>query len=649
LAENHRRATHRLELAAARRKRFRLASAGAAVVLLSVGVGWAINRQLAEREINQGLAGISRAVEEHQLPSANEQWDALLGRRPAMADRSEAKALREKLDEAIKQETHRLGDFTALLAQLQQAHVSTITSADVARLAELARLEEEAQQSRQLRDSLDVYRQQQARQRDAEVLAQGAALRDRLTSIQPEQIDRQPRDVIRQLSAAQAELIQLQAAPTLSGSTRAALDAIQERAEALRQAADFVVEQQDLAQQQALSLQQIRTATGSAKALAGALEHFSTRYAQTSPLAEDFARAAADAEAWRAVEAWRDLLHKVSASKTPTDLTGVAQRVRDVDGYLASHPHSPVLGDARAYRAYWGRALLASSDTGPWLSKLPEILRAPVIRDLNAFMAGGKRYYLVGQGSRRETSLGTTLDVVLTPDITQSKTINLKPGVAGAIGTSPQSRLAGRLLTMIAEYDLTQSDTFHLDVLEAVLTDREVDPVLRSVLATLVIDQQETVGQLDAGLSLLRSRLSANSEKGLNWLDPNDLAAATVRDQLKVVMENNLPDFAQMRSDTRKRRATLGGPLRSGRYAQGVLMRPDNTPSVEGLTSALSNGWEAFVAVKNTSPDAGYQWRRVGVVREKQVQLIAAKIADLPSGGMVFFLPPDASQADAPR
>ncbi|MEM9420819.1 MAG: hypothetical protein AAGA25_17470, partial [Planctomycetota bacterium] len=537
---------------------------------------------------------------------------------------------------ALAEEQERFDAFVSLLSELEKADDSELSQEKIDELEGLARLGKEKSEAREVVRRHESWQVEQRRQREADALATIDALQDQLNMIPTAQIDSDPHAVQSALAKISKEISNLSTGEDWSGVTTKALEAVAQRELELRKAVDYVLDHQAELQRRQTALTDIVLSSSQTDTLANALKRYAANHPEDAIRSRAFTKALENAQAWRAVEAWQALS---GIGSPPDTLSGVAQRLRDLDSYLQAHPRSPVAAHVEGYRHQLAQALLVSSNTGPWLGRLPEVLRAPVIRDLNVVSVDeGRRYYVVGKGNRRETSLGTIIDVVLTPDITKSETVNIQPGQASDVKASAQSKLASTLLAQIADYELSQWNTFHLDLIETILDEQAVDTVLRSVLVTMVIDEAEnTLGKVHPELSQLRKQLNAQNEDGLNWLDPDDIIAATVREYQDKVIAERRPDFNAIRRDVLAETNKFERQFHRNIDRTGVLLREDGKAVVRQLPSNLPEHLEAYIA-EARNPESPYVLRKVGEVISGKLQIKQAQVLTVPEGSMVFLL-----------
>ncbi|MEM1109635.1 MAG: hypothetical protein AAGH99_13200 [Planctomycetota bacterium] len=637
LAEDTRRARQRLMLDASRRRRNRLAAVAGLVAAAAVGVGFVINQQVNEKKVTSALAEVERGLREGNFDTANERMVVLASSYPSALSRTDVIEVKTDLDRALDDEEQRLDRYASLFSRLMDKPGGELTDEDVDELQSLARLAKEKTQAQELAGRREAWVLEQQRQREARALADIEDLRNQLNEIQPAHIDREPQAVLTVLNDLRSDIADLQAEGGWNSATSSALDAAARRERSVREALDFVLAQEAQAQQRSLSLEQVVAASGTAEGLSAALGRYATNHADDAGRAQSFEQARRDKQAWLAIEAWQQLNLD---QRGPSDLTQVAMLLRDLDAYLSAYPRSPVRETVEAYRQRWAQALLVSSDSGPWLGRLPEVLRAPVIRDLNVIdTSEDRRYYVVGQGNRRETSLGTIIDVILTPDITQPETVKIPAGTASEVRASAQAKLAADLLARIADYELSAWPTFHLDLVEAVLDARDVDTVLRSVLVTMIIDEAEsTLGRVHPDLAQFRKLLNAQNEDGLNWLNPDDIIAATVRGYQDRIIAERRPNFSEIKKTIAA--ATDAVTERFGwRLADaGVLLRENRVANVSGLPESLSEriDYDAYVAFAPGDSSA-YRLREIGKIRGGRLSLSQTQAAGVPEGSMVFL------------
>lgn len=646
----------RQRLTQTRRRRVRVVAATLLLaVLAGAGVWYGINRARHQR-VAEYLAVIDTSLDSYELNNAAASWDELQRGYPTLARNADAQQRKARLEGAQRLEAERLERFEGLREQITALPASQVTAGVLTQLEGLSRTPQEKAAVTEQRRRWSAEQSRQARERDAGVLGRVAELREGLDSVDAAGIDADPGAVLSRVGAAQAKLRLLRATPGLTKRTLAAIDTTEARAAALSRSAGEAGALQQRQAQRATAVERIAGAGASSGRLTAALSAYVAEFPE-SPDAAEFGEALGQAASWRAVEAWERLRRSWGGALEPAKVETVARRLREVDAYLKDHPASPWSAEVSAYRGFWGRALLATAEDGPWRRALPELTRAPVFRDLGmATTRDGRRYYVVGDGNRRETSLGTTIEVVLTPDTTKPTTMNFPAGMLGPVEDSPQAKLAARLLAQVATLDLKNFHTFPVDVVREVLTADGVDPVLKAVTVKLVIDDDErTVGSLDPALAVVRDRLSVHGNAAVNWLDPQNRPAQTVRQYLADTL-GELPDLGEVRKglDAQRRRIHAGVAARI--LGRGVLMRHGGSVTVVGVEPAVSRPATLQVVVNAAVDGAGdagraggagaaaqaRRFKRIGgVTQGGEVAIDRSAAAGVPSGSMVFFVAAD--------
>ncbi len=622
-----------------RRRRTRQAAVAVVVLGLCGAVAWTIHRAQVERDVDQRLAQVRTALDDHDVDAAGSLWLTFAQARSDHTDTPRARDVYDRLDAAKQEEERRADAFAQHAATLAESADEELTQDELALLSELARLADDHQQVEALRDRYRAHRAKVQQANDRAALEVAATLRTRLRGIGSDALDREPQAVLATAADAAEQLRGLQQRDGITPTTQRVIASVTREAVGLREGAQAVLDQRELRRQRAEAETQLARYTSRPALLAGQLADYAKRFPD-APLTPAFSHAASDVPAWEAVEAWLAVREKWRGDPAPATLQQAAQRLRDLEAYTQSHDASPMAPALSDYRSYWGAAILASADDGPWRGRLPELLRAPIFRDLGvAETTDGRRFYIVGDGNRRETSLGTAIDVVLSPDTTQTTTKTFAPGLLGPVEPSPQSELAAELLARVSTYELDRWHTFPVDVVETVLDADAVDPVLRGVLVELLLNNlEEATGRLHPDLAALRDRIAVHGEQAVNWLNPDDMPARTTRRFMeKVLAEPRDPD--RWRAALAVERASVSRGVSPHVLQRAVLM-----PDIDGRPIALTHTGsppkdaEVWAVAAGEASEASPRFLLVGRVSKDGLKLEPWAKAQLPFGSMLWLL-----------
>ncbi len=634
LADVAREALGRRRLAERRKRNLKAAGVAVATLLLLAGIGLWVGAQRTQRGIDHRLTAIREATVAGALAEAQAQFAAFADAYPTVSADLPAAEVRSRLDDAFARQRSDAEAFTRLSASLDATAVEDWEDATLEELSDLAREQTQRDVVAHKQAAFMAYQDEQARLVNAaalDVLSEG---REVLGTLDGEAIDRDPQEARRAATEVRGRVDGLLKDQRLTASTAALLNALSQRAQRVTEATDAVsARRREVAEQQA-ARQALVAMSDQPASLAASLLRFAERYPEAS-MSASFVAAAELLPAWEAVQAWREIRGSW-ASPHPLSRVNAAERLRQIESYRGQFPASPWLSAINAYAGDWSAGLLASADDGPWKQRLPELMRAPAFRDLGvAETTDGRRFYVVGDADRRETSLGTSVRVALTPDLSRLTPMDFDRGVLGPVRLSPQAELANRLLRRLAAFEFETWDTFTVDVVETVYAADEVDAVLRGLLLGLMLESYEAAtGPLDMALAALRSRLALHVDDTANWMNPQDLAAQRSREALREAFAQPV-DFAAMRRALEQRRTALAAAVSHEVVGHGLLLAEEQGRPTLRVGDSLPAGARALYGVTNETTPA---WRRIGVWDAAGVVTWLPDVAKVPAGSPVWLL-----------
>ncbi|MEM9752057.1 MAG: hypothetical protein AAF916_01580 [Planctomycetota bacterium] len=619
-----------------RRRNLRWAGLAAACFACVGALGaWAVD-QSRQRDAADRADAVIAAAQADRINDAETLFASLAETHPHRLETPGVRSAAEALDASREREAQRVARLEELLASLDTQEVEAWPESSLLEAESLSRFEPETTAVSELRSRFTAYQTEDARRANEAALRDVVALRERLNALDGSAIDQGPRQARRAAADAATQAADLANDPRLSASTSALLTTLAQRAEGIVSASQEVLDRR-LAEQAQLDAQAALAAfADQPDQLAASLIRFAERF-PAAPESSAFRSAAQSLPAWLATKAW---LETVDAWEGPNPRTRVeaAERLRAIEAHRSAFPESPWRSAADRYAAYWGAALLASAEDGPWESRLPELMRAPAFRDLGlAETRDGRRFYVVGDGNRRETSLGTSINVALSPDLTRLTAVDFPAGVLGPVELSPQAALANRLLSQLAAFDFTRWESFAVDVVETVYDAQDVDAVLRGLLLGLIFEAYEAAtGPLPTDLAVLRSEIALHADDGANWMNPDDLAARRAREALEQVFAAS-PDFDAMRRAAETKRQTLSEAVGARVTGHALLLRDASGQRglhITGLDVGASA--ELFAIVPQSDNDS--RWERVGR-RDTEARVVWEPRAELlPEGSPIWLV-----------
>lgn len=604
----------------------------AALVVLALTAGtlreWRMEAQVATQ-----LADVRDAAEAGRLTEAEAGWSTLTAAHPARLEDAVALNVRGLIDQRTEDERQRRADFAEAMQRFDATPVEAWTSVMLEEADRLAVDEAERAAWRGKQSAFADQEAERARRANTEALEALAALRESLNAWPPDRLEQAPEDARAAARSVVTRLERHLAEPRLEASSIALLETLGQRAGRMAEAADAALSARQREADRLAARESLLQHVHDPDALATELRAWVQRFPE-APDTSAFERSAGLADAWRAVTDWR-AMRGGWPSVHPGSPREAAERLQAIGAYRVAHPDSPWDEAVAAYADHWGRALLASSDDGPWKRRLVELMQAPAFRDLGMVTTNdGRRFYVVGDADWRETSLGTSIRVALTPDLSRLTPMDFPKGVLGPVELSPQAALANRLLSRVAAYEFLAWDTFAVDVVEEIYAADAVDDVLRGLLLGLVLDAYaEAVGPLDGELASLRSRLALHVDDTANWMNPDDRSVQRAREALAEVFAAP-PDFAGMRLLRNGPRVALGAGVTPNLVGEGLLLRDSARRASLRFQETLP---EQRLGVFGMSAERPSVWRQIG---ERSADGAVRWLPDaerVPSGSPVWF------------
>jgi hypothetical protein len=627
-----------------RQRRVRHLAAAAAALGFCAVLVWSIYQIQVDRDVEARLAMVRGAIENSELELAEARWLAFADSRPERADTPRAQNVRTLLDAAVRQDREREASFDRLAEQLASMPDQKLTDDQLSMLSGLARLSDEKERVDQIRERYLIWQARLGAANNQEALDLAAALQQRLRPVSSEAIDRDPRGVFDTASEALAQIDAMSRRLGVTDLAQQALAAPHREAMVLQRSARAVLDERERVRQRIAFERQLADHTYSSNALSGQLALYTERF-PASPLVDVFRLSAGRTDAWEAVDGWFDVVSDWEGSE-PSTLAEAAERIRKIEAHLNTFSHSPMRPALDAYQRYWGAAILASASDGPWLGQLPELLRSPIFRDLGmAQTSDGRRFYVVGDGNRRDDSLGTRLNVVLSPDTSQTTRKLFAPGELGPVVPSPASELANSLLLLVSEYDLKRWHTFPVEAVDTVLKAKDVDPVVRGVLIELLLNNLErATGRLHPGLEKLRDRIALHGDTAANWMNPDDVSAQNTRRFMQRVFDEPR-DIDLWREELESERRRISQTVWPRVVQRAVLMPGDDGKPVAATSSPFAHDrTEAWAVIDDESGEQRTRFVAIGMIQDGQFTLHRVSSIRIPYGSMLWLVRPPSDQ-----
>lgn len=623
-----------LRLAQHRQRRNILAATAAGLLLVVSVIALITHDIMAGRAAERRAGEVAAAVQSGDTAAAGAAREAAAGWQPLLFGRGGWRESLTAIDSTVQAADERRAAYEALVTQLEAAGPAGTTRAMLEEADRLAVGDAARRKVADLRGALSAHEREALAQREAAMLAKLDAASQKLAALSDAFIEAQRAEAVTRIAEIEADLAAVRAASEDSLRVRAALAPVESSARSRRAVVTQAVEREERRNAEAESVASLARLAYSSEALAGELRQYVQRFPDGEH-ASDFAQAAELEPAWKAVDAWASLLLSWRNELRPTTAAEAAQRVLSIDGYLTQHAASPLRSAAERYRNYLSSVVLIGADDGPWRSRVAELMKTPVMTELNMVeTTDGLRFYTTGDGRYREDALGVHIDLTLTPKLEEVTKHTFTPGVIGRPVPSPQKSLARQVIQLTRTSGVAEAEAGALRVVEMVAEAEDVDAVLRALLLTLLADAAPAAGEtLGDQLSSWVEPLRGFDLNSVNWMNGQDLDAVEVRESVSAAM-SRMPRLAgEIDAALRRNEAAIdaAGLEIVGR---GVLFERDGGFVVDGLSKLAPDA--TLVAVVRSPSGADFQLLEVGKVAGGTVTLTPRAAASVSPGSLVL-------------
>jgi len=353
-----------------------------------------------------------------------------------------------------------------------------------------------------------------------------------------------------------------------------------------------------------------------------------------------FREAATKSAGWAAVQEWIRLVQVWKGEFFPKTESEIAERVQAIQDYASQYPATPISEKAlEAYVAYLGRAQLDVSDAGPWKGDLADIMKSPIMFDLYYVKdRDGKKYYTPKGSKAHSTSAGLFVKVISSiEDLTETKSTLIKNTTFTQPMPSPQLAFAKDVLRRLGTLDVSNCDTFGLEMAQFVQDQTEIDPVLRATLLNAVLSHIENVGPEEAKrIKQAQSALSLWSLDNVTWLDPEDPEASVLRSEIEDALKQ-IGRFSDVKAKMAKQRQAMIDPLQIQCAGCGLVLRRGAEWTVKARPGLIKEG-RRIVVVAEAPGGTRTELREIGVVKDGKCAISGAQMTGVPEGSMAFVL-----------
>ncbi len=528
--------------ATTRSRRSRMIVAAAILVLAGAGGAalfwiWGSGRA---RDVQEAAVRITGFLDSGDFEHAEGYLDDLEKADPSLASDPILKKARQQSKTARKQDIERATKFEAALQEAESSPPEDFEPKALKEARDLARRESEHAAVAELTRKREAARKEAADKRNS-------SLRPRLDTIIRD-IDQFEKRLIdasfdqssfqEELDSSRRSLDELAQGVDLSGPE------LQGLARDAKQKLDTVLTSFNKLNRQALLKDEITTAVAysvtqppdSLSLFASRLRGF-VRAFPDEPCSPAYEKALNERPLWDAVGAWNDLVTRWKDQRGGLSPKEAEHREKTCGEFLKKHPEFPGNANVAAYERYvHAIARRGSGRTSPWQS-LQDLCANPLVDNLGMVVVKTG----VGAGRKFEEHYYTRKEPVTKNDTVHfsyilgkgesegTKLLNAKK--IESTGPSPQTKLFANFKPIFSDpRNLDRWDSVTIELIRAILSDREIDPVFQVVLlktvAKTAADGSEPVR---VSLELMLTQLEqTHVDLKVDWTNPaaHNLAAS---------------------------------------------------------------------------------------------------------------------------
>ncbi|MGP0064094.1 MAG: hypothetical protein ACLQGP_10915 [Isosphaeraceae bacterium] len=594
---------HAAESAQSRRFRLIVAASAATILLVGTLIYSAIHGQARANEADRAATAIDDMLELGEFDHALALLKKLESTDPSLMTYPRMVEVRERIEIAQGKESDRALQFDKAMREAESAPLSSKPPPSLETARSLARLESE-------KAAIETL----VRRRDADLLAEQSrrekSLNPRLDEVaravaRVEQLAEAagptPSDeaaVFSPLADTQRQLTELGPDLDLAG------EEAQGRARGLTKRLDAIRERLDRRHLQS-QLEDAITATvayspdsrgfNSPTEFANALQTFARSFPDL-PRSQAFNETLKDQSLWTAIGAWDRLSSGWSNGQGGIAPQEAKVRAEQCKQFLVQHPGSPDADRATAYQRAMEAVAHRSADGEGALGKLQQLLTDLLVDNLwmvdvkPPFVEPARHYYLTQKPPPDAKSFkylagfnGEERNAKIVPDWIEKSDV------------APQTKVAARFkLMLFQDPGRIDWETVMIDLIEAIKTQPEMDPVLQIALLRKVVESAvEGSEPLRTALAAFKTRAEqADVDVNVPWMDPDSREADRMRPRASGFVRS-LPDIAHARKEAIALRA---------RVDRQITQRPQPV----GWLAREPAGWR--IRTGSVLPEAGTLW-----------------------------------------
>jgi hypothetical protein len=622
------------------RRKLLYAGIAAAFVLIAAAITIVTYQHLLSREVSEAqttLAGALTDVQHGELEKGANIRKELADQHPRVLNNSLIISTLNDFDSAVSAERQREADFQKHMQAAIAGGVEKPAESEFEQATAMAKSPAEIAQVEQFKSSLDEFRARKEQEADRQFVSDGAAIGTELDQkLTTQLMTAYPDDYGQQLAAIGKRIEELRQRNGVSSGLKqaqlASLDAVLGRHKD-----DF-----DRQRNRTRLLSDVRKFGSTAERHAAALKEFISAFPDDEH-SRDFQAASDQLPLEQAVEDWSSLVSGWSSEMLPPSYDSATSRVAAIQQYIDHHSASPLIDSVQTYQAYLKLGLETAAPDGPWKGKLSKLLSNPIVGKLYYLETADTpslRFYVSSEAKVEDRHAiegpvtEQVFDAITSPDLTHPSQVTGHMLKSTTPLRSPQANFAETIGGRIDSLGYRDWDVFGIDVMQGLVSQKEIDPVLQAILLQHIVQLNQPTANWSGedGFGKVADMLTEQNVEDIEWLDPRHPPDANTITKLKSTIDK-LPLLGPAKTALLKRRDAILQAAEIAVVSEGVLLREQD--AYELVSAQTPSAGQVALVI---GPDKKLE--QVGQAKDNGWSLDSSKATTVPDGSLVFIVSP---------
>jgi len=575
LAMQYERRKELLDLEASRKLRMKIILISLSAVAVIALIAWFTHSSLRQRALNTWVAKIEKAVNEKEYGQARQLLAEVKKNDPETFKNPQIQALKADVESKELAEKKRRQNFESALELARQTDLSDpdieqrFDTAEKLAASSLERLQVE-----ELKTKHSAHLREEQRKKDDLFKEELNRVREEIQKMANISAETES-DLYRQrLDKIKTETEELKSWKDISKGIHSQVGPLEVRIEALETTYNE-------AQQRRLDLMNVHDSIGKEEFFA-TLEKYGKEYTR-SQRGKDFLEVSRHKDAFLAVDDWSAIIKgsdkflrdhentKALFKNDPEEAnTKFSNEFGMYDKHGVDYPNSVYAEGLKNYKAYWERFKSACTDNRA--KSLLKLLNSKSIKGtLMVETKEGKRYYC--RSFKRKENSDKYIATVLHGGEMIIGEYFRKEDLKAMPGPSPQAMLADELKEALLSYPTDDWDTFFLELAKKCLEWKDLDPVLKTIISTYLLD----LARLHCAVGRARIEKVLESieeiQTDVAWLEPDNKKAEEARREATKGLAKITPDMDSLIREVRAGNLVLVKSMSRPLKRVGILLK----------------------------------------------------------------------------